>query len=561
MNLIPAIRKSPLLPAIMAVYWLAAVSGCSSINARAPYLSLTPEESLRETYFDVEIPTPDGEVLAATLYQPALAPGEQAPLIIHTHGFGAFRASGPYGLYAQFVLSGRAAVEAWRQGYWVLSYDQRGFGESGGDVLLMHPDYEVRDLSHVIDWAEAQVPRLARKEGDPLIATIGESYGGAVQILASMQDARIDALVPIATWYDLADALAPLGQVKSAWTTALVGIGTLSSGFDFGLALDYLDLLGGTLSEPAAKEFALRSPSRYCNQGQAIQADALFLQGFRDSLMPLRAGYRNWQCALGHGRDARLIAIQDGHILPWPMQRWSGLPLYNTQDDLVCGDTRFTAVEMIQQWLDEKLREHPPQQRIPPLCVTFADDEGVVLTELAEGGPAFEIRPTRLKLSQSGSLEVLLSPLDQLLGWIGAGSPQPAEAQATSGGWLRPAFIPLVNLSQPQDMIGFPQLTLNLETDDGRGLVFVALGVRGAHSRYVDILSEQFVPIAGAGTHRVEMPAVARQLKAGDTLVLVAQGFAAQYFLSPQGWLGIARISGSVELPLLESFDQNPSAD
>ena len=130
-----------------------------------------------------------------------------------------------------------------------------------------------------------------------------------------------------------------------------------------------------------------------------------------------------------------------------------------------------------------------------------------------------------------------------------------------SGGWLRPAFIPLVNLSQPQDMIGFPQLTLELETDDGRGLVFVALGVRGAHSRYVDILSEQFVPIAGAGTHRVEMPAVARQLKAGDTLVLVAQGFTAQYFLNPQGWLGFAAISGSVELPLLESFEQAQSAD
>src|SRR5690606_13399961 len=129
----------------------------------------------------------------------------------------------------------------------------------------------------------------------------------------SMQDARIDALVPIATWYDFADALAPLGQVKSAWTTALVGLGTLSSGFDFGLALDYLDLLGGTLSEPAAREFALRSPGTYCDQGQAIQADALFLQGFRDSLMPLRAGYDNWEWPLARGRDPRALAIQVGH--------------------------------------------------------------------------------------------------------------------------------------------------------------------------------------------------------------------------------------------------------
>ena len=37
---------------------------------------------------------------------------------------------------------------------------------------------------------------------------IGESYGGGAQILGSIHDERLAALVPIATWYDLADGFA-----------------------------------------------------------------------------------------------------------------------------------------------------------------------------------------------------------------------------------------------------------------------------------------------------------------------------------------------------------------
>ena len=185
------------------------------------------------------------------MYQPALAPGETTPLIIHTHGFGGFRADRPLSIYGKLVLSGEAAIAAWHAGYWVISYDQRGFGDSGGDVHLMDPDYEVRDFSDVIDWAQAHLPRLAGAPDDPLIGAVGESYGGGVQILDSFRDPRIDAIVPIAAWYDLGMRWRPTGAVKSAWGVTLVGLGGIGSGFDFGMALqsDYLDLVGGTLNE------------------------------------------------------------------------------------------------------------------------------------------------------------------------------------------------------------------------------------------------------------------------------------------------------------------------
>lgn len=38
---------------------------------------------------------------------------------------------------------------------------------------------------------------------------IGGSYGGAVQLAASSIDPRIDAIVPVITWNDLAYSLGP----------------------------------------------------------------------------------------------------------------------------------------------------------------------------------------------------------------------------------------------------------------------------------------------------------------------------------------------------------------
>ena len=117
-------------------------------------------QALPAMYYDVSIPSFDGVELKATVYQPALAPWQKAPLIVHSHSFGMFRMSSPASLYGEVIVTGRAALEAWRQGYWVLSYDQRGHGDSGGQVRVMDPEYEVRDLSIVLDWAERHLSRL-----------------------------------------------------------------------------------------------------------------------------------------------------------------------------------------------------------------------------------------------------------------------------------------------------------------------------------------------------------------------------------------------------------------
>lgn len=536
------------------------IQGCASLEPGERYNKLDPATSLPQTSYHTDILAHDGTVLRATVFQPALAADAEAPVIIHTHGFGAFRAPRRFSLYGQLVLSGQAAMAAWDAGYWVISYDQRGFGDSGGRVHLMDPDYEVRDFISVLDWADQRLPRVRRApDGDPYVGASGESYGGAVQILASMQDSRLDAIVPIATWYDLETALAPNGVVQSFWPLTLDWIGTVSSGFDFDLIneANYQTALSGTIDGPTRLDLSRRSPSEYCASGKPIQADALFIQGLRDVLFPLNHGLANWRCARDAGRDAYLVAIQDGHIMPWPLQAWSGMPLFNTQRRIRCGNYHSSAIAMMTDFWDQKLKGQPLAKARPPLCLTMAGGasfgEGIALDGLVRSVRFVPVPETSIKLGFSGVLELLLYPWDMIWGWLTPASEVPAaDQQPGTGGTIRPAFVPLHKAGTDEVLAGIPRLNLKvgMPAKAPAGMLFAALGVRHKGSPAITVLHEQFTPLPAPASHEVSMPGVVFALAEGDTVGLVLQGFAGAYYNRGAGWLHRAKVSGSVGLPL-----------
>ena len=532
--------------------WL---SACSTVDVKQHYQALGAQPT-EATHYDVIIPTHDGLELKATVFQPALQHGEAAPVIVHAHGFGAFRADGPMSIYGQLIISGEAAVEAWRQGYWVVSYDSRGFGASDGQVRLMDPEYEVRDVSSVIDWIEQSLPRLHRNEaGKPYIGMLGESYGGGATILASMMDERIDAIVPITTWYDLPSALAPNGLVKSHWAMLLFTFGNLNSFFDFDMMFedDYLDMFGGYLNDRVEQDMRIRSPSHYCAQGKTVQADAFFIQGFSDALFDVNQGYSNWQCALNSGRDARLMAIQDGHKAMWPVQSWTGMPLYNTQPEVTCDDRAITLNSAIVDWFDEKLKQQSfAASDIPRLCATTSEEQGYLLTALPQATLKTSFSMAQVNLVQSGMFEVIMSPLDYLASVVlFSDTPDPIADQSMRGGFLRQAFVPLQVIDNDNYLIGVPRINLHMTTTDADrdGVLFVGVGVRHADSFQVQVISEQFVPLTGDGVYRQALPAISHNLQAGDTLGLVLQGFTGQYFWNPEGWFSRASVQGEVWFP------------
>ncbi|OUS30110.1 hypothetical protein A9Q99_06410 [Gammaproteobacteria bacterium 45_16_T64] len=530
------------------------VSACSVVDIKTQFPNR--EAPLEENYFQVEIPTHDGLMITATVYQPKLAAGESAPIIVSTHGFGAFRMPRPMSVYGQMILTGEASLAAWRSGYWVISYDQRGFGGSDGEVRLMDPDYEVKDVSTVIDWVQRSLPRIAKdKKGDIAIGMIGESYGGGAQLMASIQDARIDAIVPIATWYDLAESLAPNDHVKTYWGAILVGFGGVNSGFDFGKIFDdeYFDLVNGQMNPAAKEDLVAHSPRYYCERGQYPQADMLLLQGFRDTVFSINQAEKNRQCGLKGGNDARLIAIQDGHILPWPTQAWSGMPFFNTQPTIVCGEKRFDTVEMVVQWWDEKLRGITPQDAIPGVCLTFSDDAGVVVQDVPVGGEVLAFDETTVSLIQTGWFEMLMEPVDKVVEFFNFSTyTAPIEQQELEGGTFRPGFLPLKVVEDAGYVVGVPKATLHLTTtvEEKDGVLFAAIGVKRAGDSYIHVLSEQYTPLPGDGTYDIDMPAVSSLLEVGDTIGLVLQGYSAQYWFNPEGWFSTATLSGEVSLPI-----------
>ena len=112
--------------------------------------------------------------VAMTLYTPALDKGECAPLIVHSHGFGGSRITDLDDVADDANASDLATRQAWESGYFVVSFDQRGFGETGGRVMVENPDFEGRDTTAVIDYAIERIGgHLAYRRGDPVLGALG----------------------------------------------------------------------------------------------------------------------------------------------------------------------------------------------------------------------------------------------------------------------------------------------------------------------------------------------------------------------------------------------------
>ena len=492
------------------------LSGCAARD-QLPDFSNTAQHDLPARYFDAVIYGRDGTRLSATVFQPALNAGEQAPLIVHTHGWGGWRVTRPEGFYGTQMMSGRAALKAWQAGYWVVSYDQRGWGGSEGDIEMMNPDYEVQDALAVIDWAATHLPRLIMDApNDPKVGMLGESYGGAVQLLASATDPRIDAIVPIATWYDLSEALAPDSHLKSGWTSVLLGLG-LSTGYDLGkfVQAPYLKSVDGRMRDPVRAELKAHSLTSFCARGQRPQADALLIQGMRDTLFPLNQGLAIQECLQQANRDVRLLGMQGGHILPPPVQRWSGLPPFNNEAVLHCDGRAINLYQSIISWYEDKLRGRKGvAASIPDFCVSLDLNHGVALQQLPENR-LIELPATAISPMSSGLL-------------------QPTR------------FIPLQQVQQASALVGIPRL--HLENAEQLPTLFAALMVRRADGKR-EVLSEQVTPLKGRAN--TELAAVSAHLQPGDTLGLRISGFSGQYLFNSSWQLASSTLQGAVELPQL----------
>ena len=156
------------------------------------------------------------------------------PAVLLAHGFGGSKES-----------VDREAKRYAADGHVVLTFTARGFGRSGGRIHLNSPDHEVKDGVALLDLLAAR-PEVTRDgAGDPRVAVVGGSYGGAFALMLAGADRRVDATVAAITWHDLSTALFPQaaagsttpGPYKQLWGTRFFGasVGSMAGG-SFGAA-------------------------------------------------------------------------------------------------------------------------------------------------------------------------------------------------------------------------------------------------------------------------------------------------------------------------------------
>jgi ABC-2 type transport system ATP-binding protein len=141
------------------------------------------------------------------------------PAVLLTHGFGGSKND----VRTQ-------AEQLARDGYAVLTWSARGFGRSTGTIGLNDPEFEVKDVSRLIDWLAKRPEVLLDGEGDPRVGITGASYGGAVSLLAAGHDRRVDAIAPAITYWNLSEALFPNGVFKKLWSGMFFTTGSVSPG-------------------------------------------------------------------------------------------------------------------------------------------------------------------------------------------------------------------------------------------------------------------------------------------------------------------------------------------
>ena len=302
----------------------------------------------------------DGTTIAFTVFKPAGASAaRKVPVVLHSHGWGGSRATEIGGAVEQFLDAGMGVV----------SFDQRGFGESTGQAHVQDPTKETEDVQALIDfvarlpWVRHDVDRQGRAiRNDPVMGAVGGSYGGGYQTMTALDEiaeqgrTRFNALAPEITWFDLPESLAPNKVPRTAWTVVLYAAGArdvpqyIHEAFVWGAATSQWPD-GTVLGEPVEgvpnidAEFHKHSPLAFVERGIRINVPVLQRQGVNDNLFNLNEGLNIFHRALTPAarRQSFFVGYNGGHALPNVAPMGTGGGTIATSVD-ACSAPDFTAV-------------------------------------------------------------------------------------------------------------------------------------------------------------------------------------------------------------------------
>jgi ABC-2 type transport system ATP-binding protein len=281
--------------------------------ALAALALLAPTASAR----DQVVSSFDGTQISTSFLPAAgLKAGEKAPTVLMTHGWAGTRQRDENAGSSE-DLGGTGVGPLRKAGFNVLTWDSRGFGESGGVVTVDYKDNEGRDAVALIDWLATQPEAQLDKAGDPRVGMHGVSYAGGIEWVTAAIDKRVDAIAPAISWHSLLTALYREDLGKEGWGSALYAAGTpaanaqgggldphITSAFTSGLAT-------GHFSAEDRAWFESRGPGDAL-VGQ-VRVPTLMLQGTADTLFTLSESMRNEAILRKNGVPHKLIWFCGGH--------------------------------------------------------------------------------------------------------------------------------------------------------------------------------------------------------------------------------------------------------
>ncbi|MDW5325403.1 alpha/beta fold hydrolase [Plantactinospora sp. KLBMP9567] len=502
----------------------------------------------------------------------------QVPAVLLAHGFGGTKRS---------VESD--AEDLAGLGYAVLTYTARGFGRSGGQIHLDHPDYEVRDAARLLDWLAARPEIRKDTAGDPRVGVVGGSYGGGLALLLAAQDQRVDAIVPMITWNDLARSFLPEstgrepvdGVFKKGWagiffgSGGATGLGGLTApgaapGGDSGGGDSGADdedspaggqdpvlgtvpgaAPGGTPDDPACGRFAADVCAAYlriATTGRAdpaavellrrsspagvldrIKAPTLLVQGAADTLFPLAEADANARGIAAGGTPVRVAWFTGGHD--------GGEGPQTDRDRL-----RF----LMAQWLEHYVKgsgDAPSTSFTWSRIAGFdALDRGLVATGFSVTDYPGVGGTTDESIAVAGPAQRIANPP--------AGNPAAISALPFGGGFSslldgvagdlpgQHARFESAPLPRAVDVVGSPTVTIRAASPTGEAVLFVKLydvdpnGPAALSNGLVAPVRLTGLPadISAATPVRVTLPAIVRRIEAGHRLRIVVatsdQGYA-----------------------------------
>jgi ABC-2 type transport system ATP-binding protein len=258
----------------------------------------------------------DGTKIVYSFFpDPQLKSGQTAPTVMFGPGYSSARSS-----------SSDATVQALLgAGYNVLTWDPRGFGDSGGNVELDSPAYEARDVSALIDRIAQQPQAQLDAPNDPRLGMVGASYGGGIQLTSAEIDRRIDVIAPQISWNSLITALDKSNTAKGGWGSLLAALGAQGSttgGVLGGLQGEPGGLQVGDMQDPRiytalqdgleTGEFSSADQSFFAAAGPApllahIHIPVLLMQATDDTLFTLHEAVANYAALRADGVPVQML--------------------------------------------------------------------------------------------------------------------------------------------------------------------------------------------------------------------------------------------------------------